>query len=152
MVSIILFTVCVAAILYAGTRLVFYGDLLAELMGWGKMWMGMILMAAVTSLPELVTGVSAIQLVDSPNMAVGNVIGSCAFNILILSMMDAAFPKRLPLTYEAQTGHVIAAAFGIVLLCIVIFSIIEPGVFGSIGWVGNYSFLCIIVYFLAMKA
>ena len=79
MTGIILFILCVSVILYAGTRLSYYGDLLAEVMGWGKMWMGMILMAAVTSLPELVTGVSALQLVDSPNMAVGNVIGSCAY-------------------------------------------------------------------------
>lgn len=152
MAGLIIFILCVSVILYAGTRLSYYGDLLAEVMGWGKMWMGMILMAAVTSLPELVTGVSAIQIVDSPNMAVGNVIGSCAFNILILSMLDVAFPKRLPVTYEAQTGHVIAAAFGIILLCLVIFSIIEPGIFGHIGWVGNYSFLFMLVYFFAMRA
>ncbi len=152
MVGIIIFILCVSVILYAGTRLSYYGDLLAEVMGWGKMWMGMILMAAITSLPELVTGVSAIQLVDSPNMAVGNVIGSCAFNILILSMIDAAFPRRLPVTYEAQTGHVIAAAFGIVLLCVVVFAIIEPGVFGYTGWIGNYSIIFILVYFFAMRA
>lgn len=152
MAGLIIFILCVSVILYAGTRLSYYGDLLAEVMGWGKMWMGMILMAAVTSLPELVTGISAIQIVDAPNMAVGNVIGSCAFNILILSMLDVAFPKRLPVTYEAQTGHIISAAFGIILLCLVVFAIIQPGIFGQIGWMGNYSLLFMLVYFFAMRA
>lgn len=150
--SIIWFTFCVIAILYAGTKLSYYGDKLADIMGWGKMWMGMILMAGVTSLPELVTGVSSIRLVDAPSMAVGNIIGSCAFNILILSLLDVSFPKRLPVTYIAKTGHVIAAAFSIVMMCLVIFSIIQPGVLGHIGWVGNDSLLFIFIYFFAIRA
>ena len=130
----------------------YYGDKLADVMGWGKMWMGMILMAGVTSLPELVTGISSIQLVDSPSMAVGNVIGSCAFNILIISLLDVVFYKRRPVTCDAQTGHVIAAAFGVVLLCVVMMSIIQPGLFGRIGWVGNDSLLFMLIYFFAIRA
>lgn len=150
--AVFLFSVCVIAILYAGSRLSYYGDMLADVMGWGKMWMGMILMAGVTSLPELVTGVSSIQLVDSPGMAVGNVVGSCTFNILIISLLDVAFPRRLPVTYEAQSGHIIAAAFGVVLLCIVAMSIIQPGLMGSVGWVGVDSLLFIVIYFFAIRA
>lgn len=152
MESIFWFSICVLSILYAGTKLSYYGDKLADIMGWGKMWMGMILMAGVTSLPELVTGVSSIKLVDSPNLAVGNVIGSCAFNILIISMLDVFFPKRPPVTYTAQTGHVIAAAFGVVLLCVVSFSILQPGIFGHIKWIGGDSLLFIFIYFFAMRA
>ncbi len=150
--AVFLFSVCVIAILYAGSRLSYYGDMLADVMGWGKMWMGMILMAGVTSLPELVTGVSSIQIVDSPGMAVGNVVGSCTFNILIISLLDVAFPRRLPVTYEAQSGHIIAAAFGVVLLCIVAMSIIQPGLMGSVGWVGVDSLLFIVIYFFAIRA
>lgn len=150
--AVFLFSVCVIAILYAGSRLSYYGDMLADVMGWGKMWMGMILMAGVTSLPELVTGVSSIQLVDSPGMAVGNVVGSCTFNILIISLLDVAFPRRLPVTYEAQSGHIIAAAFGVVLLCIVAMSIVQPGLMGSVGWVGVDSLLFIVIYFFAIRA
>lgn len=150
--AVFLFSICVIAILYAGSRLSYYGDLLADVMGWGKMWMGMILMAGITSLPELVTGISSIQLVDSPSMAVGNVVGSCTFNILILSLLDVMFPKRLPVTYEAQPGHIIAAAFGVVLLCVVALSIIQPGLMGHIGWIGGDSILFVLIYFMAIRA
>ena len=150
--SVLWFSVCVATILYAGSKLSYYGDMLADVMGWGKMWMGMILMAGITSLPELVTGISSIRLVDSPDMAVGNVIGSCTFNILIISLLDVVFPKKLPVTYVAEKGHIIAAAFGIVLLCIVTLSIIQPGLMGHIGWVGVDSLLFIIIYFFAIRA
>ncbi len=150
--SLLGFIVCVAAILYAGNRLSYYGDILSDIMGWGKMWVGMILMAAVTSLPELVTGISSIRVVDSPDMAVGNVIGSCAFNIFIISLLDMFFPRKPPMTYTAQTGHVIAASFGIVLLCFVILSIIQPGIFGSIAWIGIDSLIFIFIYFFAIRA
>lgn len=150
--SIFWFSLCVLAILYAGSRLSYYGDMLAEVMGWGKMWVGMILMAAVTSLPELVAGISSIRLVDSPSMAVGNVIGSCAFNILIISLMDVVFPKRPPVTYTAQSGHVIAAAFGVILLCIVSFAIMQPGIFGQVAWIGGDSLIFIGIYFFAIRA
>lgn len=146
------FLVCVLAILYAGSKLSYYGDMLADVMGWGKMWMGMILMAGVTSLPELVTGVSSIQLVGSPDMAVGNVVGSCAFNILIISLLDVSFPRRLPVTYQAQRGHIIAAAFGVVLLCVVGFAILQPGIMGQVGWVGGESLLFIFIYLFAIRA
>ncbi|MEZ5016802.1 MAG: hypothetical protein R2800_07105 [Flavipsychrobacter sp.] len=150
--STIGFLVCVIAILYAGNRLSYYGDQMSDIMGWGKMWVGMILMAGVTSLPELVTGISSIRIVDSPDMAVGNVIGSCAFNILIISLLDIIFPKRPPMTYTAQTGHVIAASFGIVLLSLVVFSILQPGVFGRIGWIGGDSLVFMLIYFFAIRS
>ncbi len=88
------FIVCAAIIFYAGKRLSYYGDALAELTGLGKAWIGLILMAAVTSLPELVVGISSTVLVQSADLAVGDILGSCAFNLGILSMMDFFMPKE----------------------------------------------------------
>lgn len=59
------FIVCAAIIFIAGRKLSHYGDLLAELTGMGKAWIGLILMAAVTSLPELMVGISSVTIVGS---------------------------------------------------------------------------------------
>lgn len=48
------FAACVVLIGAAGARLVRYGDALAALTGLSRNWIGMVLMATVTSLPELV--------------------------------------------------------------------------------------------------
>lgn len=144
------FLICISVILFAGSRLSYYGDLLAEAMGWGKLWMGMILMASVTSLPELITGVSSLRFVGEPGLAVGDVLGSCAFNILIISIMDG-FYREKPITSVVQTGHIITASFGIILLTLVVFATLYPGLFGTIGWVGGYSFLFIAVYLFAIR-
>ncbi len=45
------FLVCSSIIIYSGTKLSYYGDKIAELTGMGKAWVGLILMASVTSLP-----------------------------------------------------------------------------------------------------
>jgi len=46
------FAICTAIILYSGTRLSLYGDVIDEKTGMGRTWIGVILMASVTSLPE----------------------------------------------------------------------------------------------------
>ena len=41
-------------------------------------------MAGVTSLPELITGLGSVTYAGVPDIAVGDVLGSCAFDLLIL--------------------------------------------------------------------
>ncbi|MEK7789952.1 MAG: sodium:calcium antiporter, partial [Planctomycetota bacterium] len=79
------FIVCTAVIVYSGTKLAKYGDIIAEKTGLGRMWIGVVLMASVTSLPELVTGISSVTYAGVPDIAVGDVLGSCVFNMLILA-------------------------------------------------------------------
>ncbi|MDO9186782.1 MAG: sodium:calcium antiporter [Bacteroidia bacterium] len=145
------FILCASVIIISGSRLSKYGDLLADMMGWGKMFVGLILMATITSMPELMTGISSIVIVDAPNLAVGDIVGSCAFNILIISVMDLFYDSKKPLTSVAQTGHVIAASFGIMMLTLVAFAILMPGIFGKIAWIGGFSIFFLILYFIAMR-
>ena len=70
------FLVSAAVVIFFGSRLAVYGDALASLTGWGRLFVGSILLALATSLPELSTNISAVRL-DPPNpsLAVGNVLG-----------------------------------------------------------------------------
>ncbi|HET6376032.1 MAG TPA: sodium:calcium antiporter, partial [Methylocella sp.] len=52
------FAACAALIGAAGAALTHYGDLIARLTGVSRSWVGLILVATVTSLPELITGVA----------------------------------------------------------------------------------------------
>lgn len=145
------FIACATVIVISGSHLSKYGDMMADMLGWGKMFLGLILMASVTSMPELMTGISSVILVDAPDLAVGDIVGSCAFNILIISMMDLFYNPKKPLTSVAQTGHVIVAAFGIIMLSMVAFAILMPGIFGNIAWVGGFSILFFFIYFIAIR-
>lgn len=138
------FVICSAAIVYAGTRLSVYGDRLAELTGLGKAWIGLILMAAVTSLPELITGISSVAIIKAPDLAAGDVFGSCVFNLLILSLLDAL--QKKPITSLVRTTHVFAGACGIILI-----TLSGAGIFLSeqlpvIGWFSSITPVIFIVY------
>lgn len=145
------FIICTGIIVVSGSKLSKYGDMMADMMGWGKMFVGLLLMAAVTSMPELMTGISSVTILDVPDLAVGDIVGSCAFNILIISIMDLFYNPKKSLTSMAQTGHVIAAAFSIILLSMVAFGILMPEVFGNIAWIGGFSILFVGFYFLAIR-
>lgn len=144
------FIVCTSVIVYSGTRLSKYGDIIAEKTGLGRTWIGVVLMASVTSLPELVTGISSVTYADVPDIAVGNVIGACIFNMVTLAMLDAIH-RPMPISAKAHYGHVLSAGFGILLLGIIAISIFLGDHILSLGWIGPYTLFFIVIYFIAMR-
>lgn len=151
MLNIAGFVLCAAIIFFAGKRLSYYGDLLAEKTGLSKGWVGLILMASVTSLPELMVGISSAAIVQSPDLATGDIMGSCAFNLGILAMMDAFVPHKKPLTSVASSTHMLSAGLGILMLSLVGFSLFMKTDLVAVGWVGVSSLLLIAVYFFAIR-
>jgi cation:H+ antiporter len=136
-------------IVLAGVRLAKYGDVLGEQSGLGRRWIGVVLLAATTSLPELFTGFGATGLAALPDIAVGDVLGSCMFNLLILSMMDAIQPE--PLSARAHQGHVLSIGFGMLLAGIVGFGLIGGSTLPVLGWIGLYSPALIVLYFVSIR-
>lgn len=136
-------------IVFAGVRLARYGDVLGEKPGLGRSWIGVVLLAATTSLPELFTGFGATALANLPDIAVGDVLGSCMFNLLILSFMDAVQPE--PLSTRAHQGHALSIGFGLALIGIAGLGLVGSSRLPAIGWVGLYTPALIGVYFVSMR-
>ena len=142
------FLICSLLIVYSGTRLAKYGDKISELTGIGKAWLGLVLMAGVTSLPELVTGISSVAIIKKPNLAAGDVFGSCVFNLLILSMLDARIKK--PLFSAVKSSHILAAVFGIILMTVAGAAIYFGENSLSVLWISIFTFPLIGIYLLAV--
>lgn len=146
------FAAAVVLIGLAGPQLSRNGDVIAEKTGLSGSWIGLVLIAAVTSLPELVTGVSSVTIAGTPDIAVGDVFGSCVFNLLILVVLD--FLQRGESVYRrARQGHVLSAAFGVLLIGIAGMSILLHGRGAElrIGHVGFYTPVILIFYAMAMR-
>jgi cation:H+ antiporter len=143
------FFITASVIVVAGVRLARYGDVLGEKTGLGRSWVGVVLLAATTSLPELFTGIGATALAPLPDIAVGDVLGSCMFNLLILSFMDAIQPE--PLSARAHQGHALSIGFGTVLIGIAGMGLAAGGRLPSLGWIGVYSPVLIGLYFVSMR-
>ncbi len=137
-------------VVYSGTKLSRYGDMIAEKTGLGRTWIGLILMASVTSLPELMTGLSAVTLADLPNIAIGGVLGSCVFNLLILTMIDALY-RHVPLSAKTHHGHILSGGFGMLMIGVVLMGLLTGGMVSPFGWIGIYSLIIIVGYLLSMR-
>jgi cation:H+ antiporter len=146
------FAVCAAVIGYAGSRLSRYGDIIAEKTGLGGAWIGLILMATVTSLPELMTGISSVALADAPDIAVGNVLGACVMNLAMLVILDLLHRGESVYTRASQ-GHILSAGFGIVMTGFVGFSLLYSSRGGdlALGHVGLYSPILALLYAVAVR-
>jgi cation:H+ antiporter len=92
--AILIFVVSSVFIIFAGVALARYGDELAEKTGWGTLWVGTILVAVSTSLPELTINISAVWLEKSPGLALGNVFGANMINVFVIGIAALIFGTR----------------------------------------------------------
>ena len=152
MSTVLGFLACAVAIGVAGTYLSRYGDVIARRTGMGGSWVGLVLIATVTSLPELATGVSAVTINQAPEIAVGDVLGSCVFNLLIIVVLDLLQRGESVYT-RARQGHILAAGFGVVLIGFAGFNVLlaQGGPHWAWGHVGLYSPVIVVLYAVAMR-
>ncbi len=95
-------------------RLTVLADKLGDELNLGKAFVGMLLLAGITSLPEVVTGATAV-LIKNPNMAFAAVFGSCSFNIILIVMINGVMGGGSVLG-RAEASHKLTSSFGIILL------------------------------------
>ncbi len=146
------FLLCLAAILVAGSRLARYADVIAEKTGLGRIWIGLALVALVTATPEMATGVSSAALVESPDLAVGTLIGSCCFNLSILFVLDHV-SRRGPVLASVSTHQLPSVRAGLLLLSIAALSLFLSNRLSipSIAWVSVPAVVLLIAYPLALR-
>lgn len=145
------FIICASVIFFAGKKLSFYGDLISEYSGLGKAWIGLIFMSFVTSLPELMVGISSSAIVESADLAVGDILGSCAFNLGILSIMDIFTPKHTPLFSHVSKAQILAGSFSIILAVLAGLGLFLDYDILLIPFVGASSIAFALVYFISLK-
>jgi len=88
--ELILFSFFALITMIISIRLSHYADLLDKNTRFGGMIIGGILLAGVTSLPELVTSISSVTL-NNPRLAIGDLLGSNIFNVFTIVVLDIMF-------------------------------------------------------------
>jgi cation:H+ antiporter len=143
-----IFLVMSVVIIGAGIMLAKTGDRISDVTGLGGLLIGMVLVAAATSLPEIAVAVSAIVTLDSPDLAIGNLFGSNMANMALLAMVDIAW--RGQVWHRVGAGHARTAAVAIALTSVAVLAVIRPFEM-AIGWVGIESII-IFVGFVSLIA
>jgi cation:H+ antiporter len=106
----------------------------------------------LTSLPELFTGVSAVILVDAPDLTIGDLLGANMFNMFNLALLDIVHRNGSLLAVVGQT-HRLTGMFSLLLVLLVgIFIFISCQFYAmDLGWIGWYTPVIIILYLVFVR-
>jgi cation:H+ antiporter len=147
-VSIPVFLGSGLVVVIAGVFLAKYGDEIADKTGWGALWVGTILVSVATSLPELVTNISAVVREDAPELALGNVYGADMINIFTVSLVAIIFGVRnLFADQTKDTQVLVLVAVGLGILALVLSATGDY----ALGWTSVGGLMMIVAYFVGMK-
>jgi len=147
--AVLVFLVSAAFVVAAGVGLARFGDDLADVTGWGKLWVGTLLVGIATSLPEVVVNISAVWLEKNPGLALGNVFGADMINVFVLAIVALVFGVDKLFGAQGRDTELLILA-GLVLVAMALFF----GSFGDIklvGWTSVGAVLIGVAYVYGMR-
>ncbi len=106
--SLLEFVLSASVIITAGIFITKSADRIANITGFGGLLVGSIFLAAATSLPELMVNISAVSQ-NNPDLAIGNVLGSNLFNLLILAICDLLYRSHSRMFTHTAVTHALSA-------------------------------------------
>ena len=144
--AVLVFLVSAAVLVWAGSSLAGYADQIAERMRMSRLFVGTLMLAFATSLPEVVTDITAAR-AGAPDLAVGDLFGSSMANMAILGIIDLLYRGKV--WPSVELGHARVAAVAIGLTSIALLNLLTRSEVG-IGWVGFAPILIMLLYILSI--
>ncbi len=142
------FIISAALIVVAANYLAKYGDVIAVRTKLGGMFIGILLLAGATSLPELLTSIVSVSQ-NSPNIAAGNLFGSNAFNMLMLAILDLVTRSERILR-KAARRHALNGSLATLMIGLALFFLVAD-IDTKIGWVGLDSIIIMAAYIVCVR-
>lgn len=115
----LVFGVSAVFVWLAGTRLASYGDELSERLNLSREFVGLIFLATVTELPEIVTTITAASFGNAP-LVLGNMFGGITMQTAILAVADFFVVRNALTSWPRKSSHTLVAVLLIALLAILL--------------------------------
>jgi cation:H+ antiporter len=146
------FLVLAAVVVVAGTCLAKSCDQIAEITGLGRLLIGSVLLASVTSLPELTVDLSAVRL-GMPDLATGDLLGSSLMNLLILAALDLLHRNGGKMLSREASAHALSATLSIALTGLVGLGILTASRLqaAAVFEIGMWSWVILTAYLLGVR-
>lgn len=142
------FVISAVLVVYAAQLLAKYSDVIAARTNIGGAFVGVLLLAGATSLPEIMTSINSISL-NEPDLAAGNFFGSNAMNMFILAILDVASRNERVLR-KSVYKHALSGGLAVFLGTLTLFLVCANPVLDQlnlkIGWVGIDSLVIVAFY------
>lgn len=140
------FLISIIIIFYCGRKLSFYGDILSQKTGLSGGFIGVILLGAITSLPELITTISSVSLVKNVDLAWGNILGSNLLNLCILSVADIFINKQDKIRIFDK-GNVLTGSLSIIITSFSLIGVLTGKDLIFFHRISIYTVIILFVYF-----
>lgn len=130
-----LFAAAAVAVWIAGTRIAHYANAISKKLGLGQAVIGLLLLAGVTSLPEIGVTVTAAT-AGHAELAVNNLIGSIAMQVAVIAAVDALVSRRAMTAIVPDPSLILQGALNVLLLSFVAAGIVagDTPVLGAGAW------------------
>ncbi|MFH1825817.1 MAG: hypothetical protein ABH823_00810 [bacterium] len=149
------FIFCALIILFAGSKLTKYADVIAEKTGLSRAWLGLTLLAMITSLPELANAISAVAIVKLPDLALGDILGACMINMFALSLLDIWqwLRGQEPIFLKNKQSNAETALFGVIMLLFVALGLVFSHFYFDLSFLGVsvYAIVILLLYLGVQK-
>ncbi|HHP7242464.1 MAG TPA: sodium:calcium antiporter [Cyclobacteriaceae bacterium] len=126
-IYIIIFLVCSIVIAIGGSHLTKTADRIADITRLGEALVGAIFLGAVTSLPGIVTSVTAAY-ENHPSLSVSNAIGGIALQTLFLAIADITYTRANLEHAAASLVNILQAVLLILILSFILLINVTPEV------------------------
>lgn len=145
----VLYVILASMVVFFSIKLADYVDLIDKKSNLSGAFIGGVILAAVTSLPELFTSISSVLMLNKPDMVMGNILGSNLFNECIFAIILVIMGKGFA---NAKVGgsHLKTTLFTLFLFVAMFFAT-YLGFDKSFFNISVYSVLIIGTYALSIK-
>ncbi len=152
---LVLYLISAALLAFVSIKCADYVDLLDKKTNMSGAFIGGVILAAVTSLPEMVTSISSVFVVNNAELIIGNVLGSNIFNLSIFGVLTFIFAKNFKnaVVGKAHIATMICTLIAYVLVAAVFAININGNTFGQIPVIAInvVSVLILVVYFVSFR-
>ena len=136
-------------VVFLSIKLANYVDLIDKKTDLSGAFIGGVILAAVTSLPELFTSISAVLFVKQPDLVMGNILGSNLFNMCIFGGAALIAAKSLCKS-TIGNSHLITTVITFVMFSIMLLPVVFKKDFEFVG-ISIYSIILLVLYACSIK-
>ena len=149
MMWVCIYAALAVCVVFFSIKLANYVDLIDKKTDLSGAFIGGVILAAVTSLPELFTSISAVLFVKQPDLVMGNILGSNLFNMCIFGGAALIAAKSLCRS-TIGSSHFKTTVITFIMFSIMLLPVVFKKDYTVVG-ISVYSIILLVLYACSIK-
>lgn len=147
---LVVFLASAIGVWFSATKLTLYVDTVSHRTKIGQAFAGLLFLGFSTSLPEIVTTVTAAS-EGNAELAGSNLLGGVSLQFVVLALVEAFAKRREALTSVAPKAILMLQGVVLILMLSLVIMAISLGETFSVGNVGAWTLTLVVVYIITLR-